>query len=430
MENPPPMQAPASSRTSSLTSSPAYALGLLLVIYVVNHIDRQVMNILVEPVKADLGLDDGQIGWLIGGSFALFYTFAGLPIARLADRSNRRNIIALSLLAWSAMTVLCGMAKTFPQLLAARIGVGIGEAGCTPPAHSMISDSFPLERRPMAISIYSLGIPLGTLIGLAFGGYLADELGWQAAFMVVGAPGVILAVLTWLTLDEPRRGAFDATGDRAIEPVGASLRFMARLSTVRHMLIGSAVQTLFLAGIGAFHSSYLVRVHGLSVGQAGLWLGLIAGGAGGLAVYLSGVFADRLGRRDLRWHWWVPAIGAIVSIPFSILAYTATSSGWAIFWIAIATLGNHQYSAIGHAVLQGLVKPRMRAVMSATALFAMNLVGFGIGPILLGELSDYFGGGVELRKALLSLIVCLVWAAGHYVWGARFYLRELEAKNA
>jgi predicted MFS family arabinose efflux permease len=410
--------------------APAYSLGLLLVIYIVNNVDRQIMNILVEPVKKDLGLSDGQIGWLIGGSFALFYTFAGLPIARLADRSNRRNIIAISLLVWSAMTVVCGFARSFPQLLAARIGVGIGEAGCTPPAHSMISDTFPLQRRASAISTYSLGVPLGMLIGLAFGGYLADELGWQAAFMVVGAPGLLLAALAYWTLEEPVRGAFDARGDRAIEPVGKSLRFMARLPTIRHMLAASAIQTLFLAGVGAFHSSYLVRVHGMTVTQAGLWLGLIAGIAGGTAVFTSGVLADRLGRIDLRWHWWLPALGGLVSLPFSILAYTATDATSAVAWIAVATLGNHQYSALGHAVLQGLVKPRMRAVMSATALFAMNAVGFGIGPVLCGELSDYFGGGVELRKALLSLIVFMLWAEVHFMLGARTYVRDLEAKNA
>ena len=407
-----------------------YSLGLLLVIYIINNIDRQVMNILVEPVKKDLALSDGQIGWLIGISFALFYTVAGLPIARLADRSNRRNIIALALLVWSAMTVLCGMARTFPQLLAARIGVGIGEAGCTPPAHSMISDTFAPEKRARAISIYSLGVPLGMLVGLAFGGFLADQLGWQAAFMVVGAPGVLLAIVTYLTLEEPKRGAFDASGDRAIESVRDSLGFMASLPSIRHMLASSAVQTIFLAGVGAFHSSYLVRVHGLTLTQSGLWLGLIEGVAGVLAVYSSGVLADHLGRRDLRWHFWIPAIGGLLSIPFSVLAYTAQSATWAIVWIAVATLGNHQYSAIGHAVLQGLVKPRMRAVMSATALFAMNAIGFGLGPVVLGELSDYFGGGTAIRKALLALIVCLVWAAGHDFMGARTYRHDLVAKNA
>jgi len=415
---------------TSRTKAPAYSLGLLLLIYVVNNVDRQIMNILVEPVKRDLGLSDGQIGWLIGGSFAFFYTFAGFPIARLADRGNRRNIIALALLVWSGMTMLCGMAKTYPQLLAARIGVGIGEAGCTPPAHSMISDTFPPARRASAITIYSLGVPIGMLFGLAFGGWLSDQLGWKAAFMVVGAPGLLLAAVAWWTLDEPVRGAQDVHGDRAIEPLGDTLRFMARVPAIRHMLAGSAIQTLFLAGVAAFHSSYLVRVHGLSLTQAGLALGLVAGVAGGVAVYLSGVLADRLGRRDLRWHMWLPAYGNLISLPFSLLAYTAQDATSAIVWLAVATLGNHQYSGLGHAVLQGLAKPRMRAMMSATALFSMNLVGFGVGPVVVGELSDYYGGGTELRRALIMLMVFMLWAAAHFLLGARGYVRDLEAKNA
>lgn len=410
--------------------APAYSLGLLLLIYVFNNVDRQIMNILVEPVKADLGLDDGQIGWLIGGSFALFYTVAGFPIARLADRGNRRNLIAISLVAWSAMTVACGFAKSFSQLLLARIGVGIGEAGCTPPAHSMISDTFPLERRATAISIYGLGVPIGMLIGLAFGGFLADTLGWQAAFMVVGAPGLLVAVVAARTLPEPDRGRFDAQGDRAIEPFAESWRFMARVPAIRHMLAAAALQTLYLAGVAAFHSSYLVRVHGLSVTRAGLALGLISGLAGGLAVSLSGVLADRLGRRDLRWHWWLPALGNLASLPFSVLAYTAPDATSAIAWLALSTVGSLQYSSLSHAVLQGLVKPRMRATMSATTLFAMNAVGFGVGPVVVGELSDYYGGGTEIRKALVMLIVFMLWAAVHFLLGARTYREDLRAKEA
>ncbi len=407
-----------------------YTLGLLLLIYVMNHIDRQVMNILVEPVKADLGISDGQVGWLIGGAFALFYTFAGFPIARLADRGNRRSIIAVALLAWSAMTVASGLARNFWQLLAARIGVSVGEAGCTPPAHSMISDAFPPEQRATAISIYSLGVPIGTLFGLAFGGYLADELGWQAAFFAVGAPGLLLAVITRFTMTEPERGRFDQGADTNLPTLSEFLHFVGRNSSIRHMLAGSAVQTLFLAGAATFHGSFLIRVHGFSLTEAGLALGLIAGIAGGAAVMIAGALADRLGKSDLRWHWWIPALGALTSMPFSVAAYLVEDGRHAVALIAVATLGNHMYSGLGHAVLQGLVKPRMRAMTSATALFVMNLVGFGIGPVLLGAISDAFGGGTEVRFALVVLVGFLVWASLHYLLGARTYLRDLEAKTA
>lgn len=410
--------------------SARYTLGLLLLIYVVNHIDRQVMYILIEPVKGDLGISDTQVGWLVGGAFALFYTVAGFPIARLADSGNRSNIIAISLLVWSAFTVACGLTRNFGQLMAARVGVGVGEAGCTPPAHSMISDAFPPERRATALSVYQLGVPLGALFGLAFGGYLAEELGWRAAFFLVGAPGILLAGVAKLSLREPARGAFDAGGDVEIEPLGDTLRFMAGLPAMRHVVVGSAVQTLFLAGLAAFHGSFLIRVHGLSLTEAGLKLGLINGIAGGFAVLGAGWLADRVGQSDLRWQFWIPAAGALVSIPFSVIAYQTESVDLAIASIAAATIFNNTYSGLTHAIMQRLVKPRMRAMMSAIALFAMNIVGFGLGPIAVGFLSDRFGGGSEIRYALLSLVICMAWAAVHYLIGARSYLRDLEAKNA
>lgn len=407
-----------------------YTLGLLLVIYVVNTIDRQVMNILIEPVREEFLLSDAQMGWLVGGAFAIFYTLAGFPIARLADRGNRRDIISMALLVWSLMTVACGMVTNFWQLMAARVGVGVGEAGCTPPAHSILSDSFPIERRASAISIYSLGVPIGTLFGMAAGGYLAQEMGWRTAFFAVGAPGILLAIVTRLSMREPARGAFDRAAVGAIEPLGVVLRFMWGLRSMRHMLVGAAVQTLFLAAAATFHASFLLRVHGMSLAEAGLQLGLIAGLVGGTSVMLAGVLADRLGVRDLRWHFWVPALGALGSIPFSLLAYSTSDARVAVAMIACATLGNHMYSGLGHAVMQGLVKPRMRALTSATALFVMNLVGFGLGPVVLGLLSDALGGEAQIRYALLCLIACLVWSSLHYALGSRRYREELLLKDA
>lgn len=405
--------------------SARYTLGLLLVIYIVNHIDRQIMTILAEPVQKSLELSDTQLGLLLGGAFAIFYTFAGIPIARFADRSNRSHIIAGALVIWSAMTIASGLARNFVQLLAARVGVGIGEAGCTPPAHSIISDSFPLKQRATALSVYQLGVPLGTLVGLAAGGYLAEGLGWQKAFFVVGVPGLILAVVTKLTLDEPIRGRFDVGASKQIEPLGTTLGFIAKLPSMRHVLIGSAVQTLFLYGVGAFHAIFLVRVHGLSLSETGVRLGLIAGVAGGVSVFFAGWLGDRLAGLDLRWYWWICAIGALLSLPFSYIAYTTEDTSLAVAMIACATLLNHTYSGVTHAIMQGLVKPRMRATMSAIALFVMNLVGGGLGPIVVGQLSDRFG----LRSALALLIVFVGWASLHYLLGARSYVQDLEAKN-
>ena len=400
-----------------------------MVAYVVNHIDRQVMYILMEPVGGELGLSDTELGWLVGLAFAMFYTVAGIPIARFADRGNRRNIIAVALVIWSGMTVASGLARNYLQLLLARIGVGIGEAGCTPPAHSLISDYFPASHRATALSVYQLGVPIGTLFGLAAGGFLADELGWRVAFFVVGAPGVLLGLIVFLTLKEPVRGGFDPDADSEVESLGEVLRFMSGLPSLRHMLFATAYQTLALAAVGAWHAIFLSRVHGMSLSAAGLWLGLIAG-ASMVPVFLGGYFGDRLSRSDPRWYMWLPSIGAVLSLPFSVWAYLAGSAELALTMIAIATAGNHIYSAIGHAVMQSLVKPRMRAMMSAIALFAMNIVGYGVGPSLAGMVSDGFGGGENVRYALIAMVAFMVLAVVHYLLAARTFARDLEAKNA
>jgi len=406
------------------------ALWLLLIIYAVNHIDRQVMYILVEPVRRDLQLSDWQMGWIVGGGFALFYTFMGIPIGRIADRANRRNLIALALTLWSAFTIASGLARGFWQLMAARVGVGVGEAGCTPPAHSMISDLLPPERRASGLAFYQLGVPIGTLFGLSFGGVLADALDWRTAFFVVGAPGLLLAVVARRYLPEPPRGATEASADASAQSLREVLRFLRRVPSLRHSLIGNALQTLPLAAFASFNAAYLQRVYGLSLSEIGLSLGLIAGLVGGSSVYLSGRISDRLSGRDRRWVFWLPMWGALASVPFSVLCYLANGPVLALGSIALATAFNHLYSALGHAQVQSLAKPGMRATLSALMLFASNLVGFGLGPVLVGGLSDALGGGDQLRWALLILVAGMPWAAVHYALGARTYLRDLEAKNA
>ena len=308
--------------------------------------------------------------------------------------------------------------------------MGGGEAGCTPPAHSLISDYFPAERRATALSTYALGVPMGTLLGLAFGGYLADQLGWRMAFFVVGAPGVLLALLTRFTLPEPQRGRGDAAADLSVQPLREVMAFIWSLHSIRHVIIAASLQTLTLAGWGAWQATFLIRVHGLTLTQAGLALGLIAGVAGGLGTFGGGWLSDRLSSRDPRWYLWLPALGALISIPFSLVAFSTDSVSLALCLIALASLGNHMYSAVGHAVVQSLVKPRMRAVMSAVALFGMNLLGFGVGPWAVGVISARLGGGEALRDAMLWVSLFMLWGCVHYVLAARSYRRDLQAKNA
>ena len=286
-----------------------YALGVLVVVYTFNFIDRQILSILLEPIKLELGLSDTALGLLTGFAFALFYATLGIPIARYADKNNRRNLIALALAIWSGMTALSGLAQNFWQLLAARIGVGVGEAGCSPPAHSMIADYFPAENRATALGIYSLGIPVGILFGFLAGGWLNEFFGWRVAFFVVGIPGLILAVLVRFTLAEPTRGMAEGRIDSGEQPgVMETFRFMWRKKSFRHLAFGGALTAFVGYGLVTWVPSFLVRSHGMETGEIGTWLGLILGIPGGIGIAAGGWMADKLGSRDTRWYLWVVSV--------------------------------------------------------------------------------------------------------------------------
>jgi MFS family permease len=355
-----------------------------------------------------------------------------MPIARWADRGNRRTIIVLALTAWSAMTVASGMARSFAQLLAARIGVGVGEAGCSPSAHSLISDYFPLERRGTALAIYQASGQIGIFTGLALGGYLAETYGWRVAFFVVGGPGLLLAAIVQFVLREPPRGLSDPGVPTAVESLGSVLRFIWGLRSLRHVLVATSLQTLAIAAYLTWHTSLLVRIHDMSLTRAGLALGLINGLVGGVATFGGGYFGDRLQRRDLRWYLWLPAGGALLSVPLSVGAYLSSNTTLVVSLLVGASAGYHLFAALGHATLQSLVRPRMRATMSAIGLFAMNLVGFGLGPWLAGVLSDAFRprfGEQSIRYALLTVTVLMLWGVAHYLLAARTYRQDLFAKT-
>ena len=296
---------------SAPTSSPAYpryVLGLLFVAFVFNFIDRQILSILLEPIKKDLGVSDTAMGFLTGIAFALFYTFAGIPIARLADRRTRRTIIALGLAAWSAMTAASGIVRTFAELALARIGVGVGEAACSPPAHSLLADYFPPERRATALAIYSMGIYVGILFGFLIGGYMSQYFGWRQAFLVVGLPGLVLAVLVRFTVREPPRMHFAAVPI----PTGTAIRMLWDMRTFRHMAFGAALHSFAGYGIAAWAPAFLARVHHLGPAESGLWLGLISGVGGGIGATAGAcsptgsACATRAGRsgcrRSRRWR--------------------------------------------------------------------------------------------------------------------------------
>ncbi len=404
------------------------ALAILVAVNVMSQLDRQIMNVLVEPVRRDLGLSDAEIGLLVGVAFALFYSIAGLPIARIADRGNRRNLIAIALSIWSLMTAFCGLARNFVELFVARIGVGVGEAGCAPPAQSLISDYFPVRQRARALSIYQLGVTIGILVGSIGGGFLSDHFDWRTVFFIVGLPGLALAIFTRLELPEPPRGLSDGLADTGVEPIGQVLRFLWRLPAMRHVLIAATLHTLCLAAQVTFNFAFLGRAHGLSGTEAGFAIGLLSGIAGGIGTLAGGWLGDRFGARDPRWVLWWLAIGAAFSVPFSVFAYLTPHAAWAVACLAIGAIGSYMYTGAAHAIAQSLAKPRMRAMTAAIMLFSMNLLGYGLGPPLAGLVSDALGGEDALRYALAAMNGVLLLSCVHYLLAARTYREDLNAK--
>ena len=301
----------------------------LLVVYIFNFLDRQIVNILAEPIARDLKLSDTQVGLMTGLAFAVFYTFLGLPLARYADKptTNRGKLIAVALATWSLMTVLCGLAQTYAQLLLARIGVGVGEAGCTPSAHSLIADKVAPEKRPGAMAFYALGIPVGSLLGMLIGGQLADTLGWRMAFMIVGLPGVFLAVVVWLLIkdqDRPVRGNATTVAGQSMgaamwssaNQILASVKELLQLKAYMLMLLAASACSFLSYGKGTWITIYFQRTHGLSPGEVGLWFGVGGGIAGILGTWLGGWLANHYGSIDRRHVVTAPAIGMALAVGY------------------------------------------------------------------------------------------------------------------
>ena len=414
------------------TQSVKLTLWILLTVYVFNFIDRQIVNILAEPIARDLDLSDTQIGLMTGLAFALFYTVLGIPIARFADRAttSRPRLIAVALALWSAMTALCGLAQNFSQLLLARIGVGVGEAGCTPPAHSLISDMVPPEKRASALAFYSLGIPVGTLLGMVIGGTLADRLGWREAFVVVGLPGVALALVVWLVLKDPRRTDAatmlrNANAPSAL-PLGQAVAEVMRSRAFVLLLFAGSAASFLAYGKTTWTTIFFQRTHDLSPGQVGLWFGLIGGLGGMLGTWLGGYLADRFGAKNRRHVLSAPAIGMALAVPLAIAAYHAPNWPLALVLLFIPTVFNSFYYGPTYSAAQGLVATRARAIAAATLLFFQNLIGLGLGPLFFGMLSDWLQPtyGAESVRYVLYGAAALGLVPAFFFWRCGLRLNE------
>ena len=408
--------------------SPAYkrfVLLMLTLVYAFNFIDRQILVILQEPIKADMGLSDAQLGLLSGFTFAVVYVSAGIPLAYWADRSNRRNIVAAALAIWSGMTALSGLAQNYTHLLLARLGVGLGEAGGSPPAHAMISDYYPPRQRATALSFYAAGVYLGVLVGFALGGILADAFGWRAAFMAVGLPGVLFALLLWLTVREPRRGRWDAGQAVAAAPsLGRILSLLRGRRAFWYLALGCAFTAFSSYGNGNFWPSLLIRNHGMSVAEVGLVLSLVFGISGAIGTFSGGFLVDRLSGKDRRWYAWVPLLGVTLAAGPYYFANLENNTGVALFVLFVGGIFKSFHIGPCIAASHAMVPPRMRALTSAVLFFVLNMIGLGLGPLFTGLMSDLLAplsGADNLRHAMCAtttlglLAVPMFWQASRHL---------------
>jgi len=404
-----------------------YVLAMLTGLYTFNFIDRQILVILQEPIKAEMGLSDTQLGLLSGLAFAVIYVVAGLPIARWADRGNRRNIVTIALVVWSGMTAISGLAQNYWQLLLARVGVATGEAGGSPPAHSMISDIFKKEERATALSIYSMGINFGGLIGLLAGGWIAQTMDWRYAFYLVGIPGLLYAIALRLTVREPPRGFAEkiTVVDESPSMIEVAKVLLTR-PTFRHMAIAAGLHAFISYGAANFAPSFYIRTHGMDLGPVGTWLAL-AGITGAIGTFLGGYLTDKLMLRDQRWYLWVPAISTLITLPVSMIIYNVGNPYIALSLQFVTGLTFSMYLAPNLALAHSLVGLRMRAMSSAVLFFILNIIGLGLGPLVVGAISDALAprfGNDSIRYSLM-LVVCVfnIWCVFHY-WMASRTVRE------
>ena len=410
----------------------------LALFYTSSFVDRAILNILAESIKQDLGLTDTQLGVLGGIAFAALYAVLGVPVARLAERKNRLAIITVALTIWSAMTMLCAVAVNFWQMAVARAGVGIGEAACTPCAHSMISDSFPAEQRATAISIYSLGIPIGTLLGILGGAWVAEAVSWRAAFVAVGAPGLVLAAIAAFLLREPVRGRFDAAVSETPPPLAQVLGHLWKRRSFRHLLAGVTLSTMTSAGLGAFGAPYLLRSEfGVDLSEVALVMALLVGCASFVGTLVGGPLADHWAKFDPRLALRIPAAAYFIAAPLMALAYATDQFALFVGLSMVGQLAAMIYIGPTFGALHNMVEPRMRATAVAIVFMLTSLVGIGLGPVLIGVISDQaaawlfqgdwsacsqastlpacsaasFGG---LRIALIGGALIYLWPGIHY----------------
>jgi MFS family permease len=418
--------------SSAAEFKPAYAYFvalLLALLYTFNFLDRQVLSILQESIKKDLGFTDTQLGLLSGLNFAIVYTTLGLPVAWLADRGNRVRIIGVACTIWSVCTVASGYATNFFQLALARMGVAAGEAGGSPPSYSLIADYFPPSKRGTALAIYSLGVPFGMLVGSAAGAWTAQHYGWRIAFIAVGAPGIFLGLLAWLVIREPQRGQMDAAGVMHHEnpSIVQSVVAFAKNKTLRLTALSSGSSAFVGYAMLAWGPSFLIRVKGMTNGEIALYYSFVSGIAMAFGTFGSGWIVDRWSRSNKRAYALVPATAFALTIPFFVAMIYAPSWQLALACLAVPSLLNNMYLAPAITVVQNAAPPAQRTMASAILLFVLNLIGLGLGPLYVGKVSDLLQptyGNDSLRWAMLGLLPFIFLAIASHIWASRSIKRD------
>lgn len=422
-----------------------FVVALLFLAYMFNYVDRVLLGILQEPIKHEFGLSDFQVGALGGPAFALLYALASLPIARYVERSSRRNVISSALIVFSLMTALCGLATSYTQMFLARMGVSIGEAGLAPASHSIISDYFPGPTRTRAIAFFSLGVPVGALLATFAGGAIAQALGWKAAFLALGTPGLVLAGLIWVTVREPARPGSDSHVPGMLEV----FRELGSKASYRHLLAAATITAMVSYSVGQYLTSFFLRAHDLPIASAARYTGLALGLSGGIGTFGGGYVAEKLSARGRNILAQVPVTGLLVATPLYFVVFLSQSLTIAVTALMIGAVFHYLTVAPMYAMGQGLANPRSRATSVAVILLSLNLLGYGLGPPLVGMVSDHLaawfsagapGGGSAcstdnalpacraasakgLRYAL-ALIACFqVWAAHHF-WRAGKHINK------
>jgi len=415
-----------------------YVLALLICVGICSWIDRNIFSILLEPIKQEFHFSDTQLGLLGGIAFGLFYATVGLPIAWLADRFNRRKIITVALALWSAMTACSGLATGFGTLFLARVGVGLGEAGGSPPSQSLVSDYFPPERRAFAMGVLFMYIPLGFMFGFLIGGWINQFFGWRAAFMVVGLPGLALALLVHFTLKEPPRGFSEKSLSSTLAPppsLGATVRYFLSRSSLRHIPLAGAIHGVGAWGAGVWLPAYFMRVHGMSSGEIGSWMAMIFGIFGTLGAVVGGRIADGIVKRtgDPRWYTRFSAIVILACIPFTFPVYLWSTPQPALLFFIVPIFLGHMFLGPVTGMIQSLAGVRRRAMAAAFYLFLANLISMGVGPLIIGAISDFYSakyGNDALRYSILTLVVITsFWSATHFLLASRTLREDLVAAN-